>query len=66
MLAEPLIPPVPGQRLLREIQGREQDRATVSRVTQDLQETLQVSCLIQLVSLYPQPSLPLPIPALPH
>ncbi|KAM5308293.1 envoplakin [Glossophaga mutica] len=29
------------KRLLQEIQGRERDRATVSRVTQDLQEALQ-------------------------
>lgn len=38
-----LILTLPGQRLLQEIRGREQDRATASRLSQDLQAALQVS-----------------------
>ena len=39
----PRLPLSPWQRLQQEIQGREQDRAMASRLSQDLQAALQVS-----------------------
>lgn len=51
-----LILTLPGQRLLQEIRGREQDRATASRLSQDLQAALQVSGSL----LIRPPALPLP------
>lgn len=44
---------------MQEVLGREQDRATVSRLTQDLQEALQVNTFTLASPSYPPASFPL-------
>lgn len=43
---------------MQEVLGREQDRATVSRLTQDLQEALQVNAFTLASLPYPPSLLP--------